>query len=84
MNEKLQKFARDQLKLGLAQLPDSKKLMFKRIYIPWSLGIIDQNRKLTEVELSTPINDVVDKLPEDKLDWAMQQVERTIQKLGSV
>lgn len=35
---------------------------------------------MIDEELNTPINDVVDKMPEDKLDWAMQQVQRTINK----
>jgi hypothetical protein len=30
--------------------------------------------------LEMDINDVVDKMDEEKLDWAMQQVERTLNK----
>jgi hypothetical protein len=80
MNEQLQRFARDSLKSGLAQLPEGSQLLFKRMYVPWALGIINERRKLTDEELATPINEVIDKMPEDKLDWAMQQVERTLQK----
>ena len=41
-------------------------MMFKRMY---AKGNLDMN-----------INDVVDNMPEEKLDWAMQQVERTLSK----
>lgn len=33
--------------------------------------------------LKADINDVVDALPEDKLNWAMQQVQRTLDKKES-
>jgi hypothetical protein len=29
-----------------------------------------------------PINEVVDSMSEDKLDWAMQQVNNSIKKIG--
>lgn len=80
MNEQLQQFARQKLKDGLAQCTKEQQLFFNRMYVPWALGIINQNRKMTDEELNTPINEVVDKMPEDKLDWAMQQVQRTLNK----
>ena len=64
MNSQLQEYARQQLKEGLAQLPDGHHVIFKRMY--------------SHDNLDMPINDVVDNMPEDRLDWAMQQVERTI------
>jgi hypothetical protein len=30
--------------------------------------------------LDADINDVIDMIPEDKLDWAMQQVENSLKK----
>lgn len=33
--------------------------------------------------LDADINDVVDSMPDDKLDWAMQQVEESLKKLGT-
>ena len=66
MNEKLIKFARDDLKKGLAQCTEAQQLMFKRMYAGGNL------------ELS--INDVVDQMSVDKLDWAMEQVDRTLAK----
>ncbi len=66
MNEQLQQFARTQLKKGLSQLNESQQLFFKRIY--------------SHRDLEAPIDDVVDAMLEDKLDWAMQQVERTLKR----
>lgn len=65
MNSTLQKFARTMLKTGLAECSISQQQMFKLMYAD---------------DLDLHINVVVDKMPEDKLDWAMQQVEATIQK----
>jgi len=64
MNETLQGYARDTLKKELSKLPESNQLMFRRFY---SHGNLDAN-----------INDVVDAMPEERLDWAMQQVQRTL------
>jgi len=66
MNKQLQEFARNTLKKGLAKLPESNRTLFKRMY--------------SHKDLSLDINNVVDHLPVDKLDWAMQQVERSLQK----
>ena len=67
MNSELQEFARQSLKEGLAQLPDNHQLMFKRMY--------------SHKNLEADINDVVDSMPEGKLDWAMSQVQRSLDKL---
>ena len=72
MNKQLQKVARDILKAGLAQLPESHHRMFKLMY-----GRNGGKRSVSETE-ALMINDVVDIMSEDKLDWAMQQVERGI------
>ena len=66
MNNQLQEFAREQLKDGLAKLPESNQLLFKRMY--------------SHKDLDKPIDDVVDSMDYDKLDWAMQQVQRSIDK----
>ncbi len=70
MNKQLKEFARSTLKKGLAELPESNVLLFKRMYSPNDLTI----------DIAT----VVALLPEDKLDWAMQQVERTLSKLNAL
>lgn len=63
MNKELQDFARKTLLDGLNQLEDAHRLLFKRMY--------------SHKNLEASIEDVVASIPEDKLDWAMQQVERT-------
>lgn len=65
MNESLQNHARKELKDGLSKLPENHQNMFKRMYS----------------SVNTSINDVVDSMDEDKLDWAMQQVQRSIDKI---
>lgn len=69
MNNQLQNFARNNLKEGLAKLPESNQMLFKRMY--------------SHDDLTRDINEVVDLIPEDKLDWAMQQVENTLIKQQS-
>ena len=64
MNETLQKFARNTLKAGFAQCTLAQQLMFKRMY---------------SHNLELPLESIVDAMPEEKLDWAMVQVERALQ-----
>lgn len=64
MNNQLQEFARNTLKEGLTKCTDGQQLIFKRMY--------------SHKDLDKPINDVVDNIAEDKLDWAMQQIENTL------
>ena len=66
MKKQLQDFARQTIKDGLAKLPKSNSMFFKRMY--------------SHDNLEADINDVIDAIPEDKLDWAAQQVERTLAK----
>lgn len=66
MNTQLQEFARTTLKEGLAQCSPDQQMLFKRMY--------------ANGKLETPINEVVDKMPDSRLDWAMQQVQNTIVK----
>ena len=68
MNDQLQAFARTSLKEGLAKLPEDWQLLFKRMY--------------SHKNVELPIDVVVDRMPEEKLDWAMQQVQKSIQKLN--
>lgn len=67
MNDALVAYARQTLKDGLEQLPESNQHFFKRIY--------------SHDNLELPIDEVVDNMSEDKLDWAMQQVQRSIDKI---
>jgi len=66
MNAQLQAYARQTIKDGLAKLPEGHQLLFKRMYSPGKLDL--------------PIDEVVDNMPEDRLDWAMQQVENSLKK----
>lgn len=68
MNKKLQNYAREELKTGLLLLPESNQLIFKRMY--------------SSKDLDADICTVVDNMPEDKLNWAMQQVQRSLDKIG--
>lgn len=69
VNNKIQEFARNDLKKGLAQCTEAEQLLFKRMYAGG--------------DLEMPIDDVVDKMDAEKLDWAMQQVDRTLAKRES-
>ena len=64
MNDELQLFARNELKEGLALCTEAQRLIFKRMY--------------SHENLDLDINDAVDNMPEEKLDLAMVQVQRTI------
>jgi len=65
MNDTLQEYARETLKEGLDRLPENNITLFKRMYSP--------------DDLEADINDVVDRMSEDRLDWAMQQVQRSLE-----
>jgi hypothetical protein len=69
MNNQLQEYARAELKKGLAKLPLGNQLVFKRMY--------------SHKNLDADINSVVDAMPENKLDWAMQQVQGSLDELTS-
>ena len=66
MNDQIQQFARQTLKDGLAQCTEGQCSLFKRMY-----SFKDQ---------SLSIDAVVDRIPSEKLDWAMQQVQGTLDK----
>lgn len=67
MNSELQNFARQQILDGLKQLTPENHMVFKRMY--------------SHKELNAPIEAVVANMSEDKLDWAMQQVQRSVEDL---
>jgi hypothetical protein len=66
MNNQLVVFARETLKTDLQQCTEGQQSLFRRMY---AFG---------KDELT--LDEVVDSMPEEKLDWAMQQVERTLEK----
>lgn len=76
MNDQLQAFARASLKEGLTKLPEAGHKTFRLMYAR------DGGKRSVEDALRMPINDVVDAMPASQLDWAMQQVENSINKLA--
>lgn len=78
MNTQLQEFARKTLKEGLAQCSPEQQMIFKRMYVQRKRW--DGAEAEIALAKAAEINDVVDKMPEERLDWAMQQVESTLIK----
>lgn len=68
MNQTIEQFTRAQIKDGLSQLTEAHHLLFKRMY--------------SHKNLELPIDEVVDAMPVEKLDLALSQVERTLNKIN--
>jgi hypothetical protein len=66
MNNMLSQYARLQLKDGLSRCTEPQQVLFKRMYC--------------HEHLDWSIEKCVDNMPEDSLDWAMQQVQNTLRK----
>lgn len=64
VNKELQDYARTKIKEGLSRCTDKEQHLFKRMY--------------SHENLQADINDVVDNMPEEILDWAMYQVAKTL------
>ncbi len=75
MNDTLQKFARNYLKEGLSQLTPENHRIFKLMY-----GRNNNKRSVTDAEIML-IDKVIDEIPPEKLDWAMEQIRRSVEKL---
>lgn len=69
MNIYLETFARNFLKLNLIKCTDPEQYLFKKMY--------DKLHGLT-----SDINMVIDDMPVEKLDHAMTQVAKTLEKRG--
>lgn len=63
-NQTIVAYSREMIKKGLKKCARDQQLLFKRMY--------------SHTDLSKDIDKVVDDMPEDKLDWALSQVEQTI------
>lgn len=74
MNKQLQAFARANLKENLALLPTEWQRKFKLMY-----GMSHEQRSVSAAEAMS-VSDIVDAMPAEKLDWAMQQVESSVRK----
>lgn len=60
----MENYARTELKAQLASCDEKQQLLFKRMY--------------SHADLTKSIDEVVDSMPVEKLDWALSQVERTL------
>lgn len=76
MNDKLRAFAEAEILKGLQQLPEDWQMKFKLMY-----GRQNGKRPLEESKAML-IEDVIREVPDDRIDWAMQQVENSIKSLA--
>jgi len=68
MHELCRKVAIDYLKDGLSKCTKAQRHLFKRMYAGGDLELT--------------IEAVVERMPDEKLEHAMDQVERTLKKMG--
>jgi len=66
-NETIKNAAKEMLKELLSECTEGQQLIFKRMYCHKNIDL--------------PINDAVDQMDDDKIDWAMTQVERSVDKI---
>ncbi len=64
MNQEMVEFARTKLKERLRLLGEHEQMTFRRMY--------------SHLDLEKPLDQVVDDMPEERLDWAMTQVSNTL------
>lgn len=64
MNKILQEFAREQLKKSLHKCYPTQRRMFARMY--------------SHKNLFLSVDEMVDEMPADRLDWAITQVDNTV------
>ena len=81
MNTQLEQYARQTLKEQLAKLPGEWQETFKLMYGRGKVSFGIPARTVEEA-CAMNINEVVDEIPNIKLDWAMQQVENSLKKLA--
>lgn len=75
MNDTLKNCAKAYLIEGLSKLPDTWQEKFKLMY-----GRLGGTRSV-ESACTMSVEKIVDEIPEERLDLAMQQVERSIESL---
>jgi hypothetical protein len=74
MNQTAADFYRKQILEGLKTLPRESVDLFKRMYAVDERGYTAQDATERDIE------SVVAKMPDEKLDWALSQVEATCKK----
>lgn len=75
-NKTIIAFTRFQIKEGLAKLDKPCHRTFKLMYAR------DNGKRSVEDAVAMQINDVVDIMEVEKLDWALSQVQASLQKAG--
>jgi hypothetical protein len=75
MNRTLEQFAREEILNGLSECTEAEQLMFRRMYSPPVRGCDGQFDYYNKT-----IEEIVSGLPAEKLDWALTQVENTLEK----
>ena len=65
----LMKIARGMIKEGLESCTEAQVHLFRRMY-----GLPE------DIVARTDINVIVDKMPDSKIEWALEQIKRTIDK----
>lgn len=81
MNDQLKQFARQTLKDGLAQCTEKQQAVFRLMYSE-PTDPRDRNPEVVARIKAADIEDVVDNMPAEKLDWAMDQMQTTLNKAG--
>lgn len=75
MNNTLKTYAKSQILNGLLKLPDGWQEKFKLMY-----GRNGGKRSVEDAKAMT-IEEVVEEMSEEKLDWALSQIENSLKKL---
>ncbi len=70
MNATFKKLCTEALKTALKKLPENQFTIFKKMYSPRNLNLT--------------VEECVDQMPDDRLDWAMTQVENSLTKNAKV
>lgn len=78
MNERLQKFAREEILKDLKQCTGAQRRMFAIMYMVREMGALpaDVKEDITDEDLKI----VVDAIPVNGLSWAMEQTRNTVLK----
>lgn len=82
MNDQLRDLARQPLKDGLARCTEAQQAVFKLMYSEPTDSWSRTPEEVARIKAAN-IDDVVDGMPHEKLDWAMQQVQTTLDKAAA-
>ena len=74
MNQMLIEFAQSYLRENIVRLPEGSQRVFKQMYGR------NYGKRTLEDAMLMPIFDVINEIPTDSLDWAMQQVKRSLDR----